>query len=134
MDDVSGGTAVGGPAGAPSFAGTFLMTYRSALRRAAGWGLAACLIVGAAGEASVGYRVPLGHEATRTSRGGASAADRSRREDLLRWLRTDAAGDLADPQHDRLPARAANVARVLPSGDAHVPSSVDRSPVRCRST
>ena len=110
------------------------MTFRSALTRAAGWGLAACLIAGAAGEASVAYRVPLVHEATRTSRGGASAADRSRREDLLRWLRTDVAGDLADPEHDGVAAATPTLARALPSGDDHVPSSADRSPVRCRST
>src|SRR5262249_30363947 len=117
-----------------SASGASLMTLRSAISRAASWGLAACLIVGAFGDASVAYRIPLVHEATRTSRGGASAADRSRREDLLRWLRTDAAGDVADPEPAALPGRAARLARGLPSGDVRVPASADRSPIRCRST
>jgi hypothetical protein len=110
------------------------MTFRSLIARTATWGLAACLIVGSAGEASVAYRVPLVHEAARTARGGGSAADRSRREDLLRWLRTETAADQTDPEHDTRPATAASAVAALPSGDNHLPSSTSRTPVRCRST
>jgi hypothetical protein len=110
------------------------MTVRSLISRTASWGLAACLIVGSAGEASVAYRVPLVPEAARTARGGGSAADRSRREDLLRWLRTDAAADQTDAEQDTRSATTPSTVIALPSGDDHVPSSAGRTPVRCRST
>jgi hypothetical protein len=110
------------------------MTFRFLMSRAAGWGLAACLIVGSVAEASVACRLPMGHEAARTARGGGSAADRSRREDLLRWLRTDTAADHTDSEDDTRAAGAARAATILPAGDEPVPPSAGRSPVRCRST
>lgn len=110
-----------------------LMTLRSAIVRAAAWGLAACLATGFGGEVTATHRIPVVPEATRTARGGASAADRSRREDLLRWLRTEVSADHDEIEHDAdtalVPAGIATA-----RGDARVPASPDHSPARCRST
>lgn len=110
------------------------MTLRFAMTRAAGWGLALCLMTGSAAEATAGHRIPLVPEASRTARGGASAADRSRREDLLRWLKSEGTADHADPEEDTRPSDRALVTAHSPSGDTVVPSSPDHSPARCRST
>ena len=112
------------------------MTLQSAITRAAGWGLAICLIAGSAGEATTAYQIPLVPEASphgsrrrvgcrpQPPRGSPPlAAERSRR----------------GPRRRR--ARRARRHRVEPSphvsGAPFVPSSPKSpiaSPARCQST
>jgi hypothetical protein len=112
------------------------MTSRRLLIRTACWSLIACLTLASATIEPPGTRrIPRSPEAGRTPRGGTSTAGESRRDDLLRWLTTETAGDHADPSARTAAFGAAEVARPFRfPPDACGARPTDRAPARCRST